>query len=205
MEEIFVKNRRIYRFITTDFRTNTYIVTGDKNIIIDPGELTEEMEEILYSHQPLYVILTHGHFDHIGGVKWIKRKFKKVEVAIHERDKDMLLNPLLNLSIFTGRVIKSPSCDILLKEGDFEGMEILHTPGHTEGSVSILGNGFIFTGDTLFIESIGRTDIPGGSQKKLEKSIRRIRDMVPEDFLVLPGHGNFGTMEDVLHFNPFVE
>ena len=205
MEEISIKDRKIYRFITTDFKTNTYVLTDGHNIVIDPGELTLELEQFLYHNSPSHIILTHGHFDHIGGVKWLKRKFPKVKVCIHKKDAKLLSNPFLNLSAFTGRVVRSFSQDLLLEEGDFLNFKIIHTPGHSRGSIVLIGEGFCFSGDTLFIESIGRTDIPGASFKTLLRSLERLKKEIPETFFVFPGHGIYAPMKSVLDFNMFIQ
>ncbi len=185
----------IKTFITGILNTNTYILEGKKgSIIIDPGAFVK-IECV-----PRYVINTHGHFDHIKGNREYKERYG-AKICIHFYDNDFLGSPEKNGSILFGEEIISPEGDVFLKDGDtfvFEDKEfkILHTPGHTPGSISIIYKEFIFTGDTLMMFGVGRTDFYGGSLELLEKSIQRIFS-IQENLVVLPGHGPKGRLKEI--------
>jgi len=121
----------------------------------------------------------------------------------------MLLEPTANLSVFMGKKIISPDADKLLKEGDLlrldsEVLQVLETPGHTPGGISLAAPGLLFSGDTLFFESIGRTDLPGGDHEQLLQSIRNKLMVLPPETIVLPGHGESTTIEHESQFNLFL-
>ena len=185
--------------------TNCYIVFDDeekKAVIIDPadeaGLLISGLEELKVS--PCAILLTHGHFDHIQAVPEIKEKFH-VPVYVHAADEEMLKDPAM---------FGMPSVKIFLKEDDvrlyggetlsFPGLsfDVIHTPGHTKGSVSYYMKepGILFSGDTLFCHSWGRTDFPGGSEKEIFASIREKLLPLPEETLVLPGHNSETTIKE---------
>lgn len=160
--------------------TNCYLLTlDDELLIIDPGGEPEKiLEEIKNQKAKLkYIINTHGHPDHTFGNERI-RKETTAPILIHEAEKDFI----------------KFKADNFLKQGDkikigniF--LKVLHTPGHTRGSICLLGENFIFTGDTLFKEGFGRTDLPGGSQKDLEKSLEKLKEILKPGMVVYPGHG----------------
>uniref|UniRef100_A0A7C4UDN3 MBL fold metallo-hydrolase n=1 Tax=candidate division WOR-3 bacterium TaxID=2052148 RepID=A0A7C4UDN3_UNCW3 len=185
----------IKNFITGSLSTNTYIIEGKGgSIIIDPGSFVE------VEKTPKFIINTHGHFDHIKGNRVYKEKFG-ANICIHLYDNDFLTSPVYNGSILFDENVVSPPGDIFLKDGDsfiFEDEEfrILHTPGHTPGSICILYKEFIFTGDTIMMFGIGRTDFYGGSEELIKKSIERILK-IEENLIVLPGHGPKGRLNDL--------
>lgn len=183
--------------------TNCYIVICEGSreaIVIDPGFDESDEEMVLGRVRELkvavkYIINTHGHADHISGNSKVKME-TGAKIAIHAYDADMLLDPRKNLSMLIGSNIVSPPPDIVLQDGDeilFGDLKIkvLHTPGHSPGSISLYleEKGVIFTGDTLFAGSIGRTDIPGASYRKLISSIREKLLKLPDETRVYPGHG----------------
>jgi glyoxylase-like metal-dependent hydrolase (beta-lactamase superfamily II) len=193
--------------------TNCYLVYCERTrqcAVIDPGAEPERIfleiaEEDLH---PIVLINTHGHLDHIGANKDIKDHFG-VPLYIHGGDSPMLGKVQeLELSLFLGAK-DSPPADHLLKDGedikigDFS-LRVLHTPGHSPGSISLLGDGVLFSGDTLFMEGVGRTDLPGGSQKQLERSIREKIMTLPDEIVVLPGHGPHTTIGQEREGNPFL-
>ncbi len=174
---------------------NTYIISSKNNsIIIDPGDewnlIKEHIEKM--NLKVNLIICTHCHIDHIKDVKEISDYFSS-PVAISEYEKDFLENDELNLSLFFGIKFKRFSPTQLLQDnakikiGD-EYLEIIHTPGHTPGSICIKGDSFIITGDTLFKNSFGRTDLPGGNYEELINSIKNKLLKFPDNFIVYPGH-----------------
>lgn len=199
--------------------TNCYIVSCERTreaLVIDPGLSINEVENFLKeimknSLQVKYIVNTHGHMDHISGNALIKER-TGAKIMIHEYDADMLINPIENLSGIMGLSITSPPPDLTLKDGDkirigdLE-IEVLHTPGHTPGSISLYyrNEGVIFTGDTLFAGSIGRTDFPGSSYRMLIKSIRERLLILPDETIVYPGHGEATTIGRERRWNPFLK
>ncbi len=154
------------------------------------------------------ILLTHGHYDHLGAVSEMKAKYG-CPIMIHRLDADCLTNPMLNLSALTGDALVCPKADRLLEDGDsirvgnLE-MKVLHTPGHTRGSICFLLENMIFGGDLLFYGSIGRTDLPGGSFEEIEKSISKRIYSLPEDWIIYPGHGEPTSVGFEKKHNAFV-
>lgn len=203
----------VRKFVLGYLTTNCYVVScpvEKEAIVIDPGG---EVESLLnYLHQEglslKYIVNTHGHGDHIQGNGQLKEA-TGAKIAIHERDQAMLKKPAKNLSRYTGKDFASPPADLLLAEGDSvrwgkESLEVIHTPGHTPGGISLVGNGLAFTGDTLFAGSVGRSDLPGGSMTDLLTSIREKLLVLPPETRVLPGHGPETTIGAEKESNPFL-
>ena len=174
---------------------NTYVVGlegVDQCIVIDPGAQDLLVAEAVAGRHVAAVLLTHGHFDHILYAQhWLDQGAK---LYVHEADAEMIRQPHLNLAVFVlHQGLRLPHADVLLREGDTvceAGMEmkVLHTPGHTEGSVCYQIDDVLFSGDTLFYKSYGRTDLPGGDEQALGESLSRLMKMEPE-IVVYPGHG----------------
>ncbi len=192
--------------------TNCYLVYCDETracAIVDPGAEHELIFPVIFEEglTPVLLINTHGHIDHIGANKDIKDHFG-VPLYIHAADNPMLSKPQqLELSLFLGAK-DSPPADHFMTDGEVIPigkcfLRVLHTPGHSPGSVSLLGDGFLLSGDTLFMEGVGRTDLPGGSQKQLEQSIREKIMTLPDEIVVLPGHGPHTTIGQERVNNPF--
>lgn len=181
-------------------------------VIIDPGGEPERIKSAVERQQakPLAIVLTHGHYDHLGAVAAMKEHFN-CSILIHEREKDTLTNPIVNLSGLTGENITAPAADKLLKEGDEINvgklkLKVFHTPGHSAGSISLYfedGN-LLFCGDLIFAGSIGRTDLPGGSFEEIERSIRLKVYTLPDDTVIYPGHGEPTKVSVEKKSNPFV-
>lgn len=177
------------------FAVNCYIVDVDNNaIIIDPGSGFEEIEKYLSSKglNPLTIINTHGHYDHIGAVNQLLEKYE-IDFYIHQQEERYLKDCDFNLSLMVAqkayrvndyKIIDSKAVKFFAGLG----LEILHTPGHTPGSISIMGNGWLFCGDLLFKQAAGRTDLPGGDSRELKNSLKKIRKM-DRNLVIYPGHG----------------
>jgi hydroxyacylglutathione hydrolase len=189
--------------IVGGLETNCYLVYCPDTkacAVVDPGAEADKVYPIIAEEalRPIVLINTHGHIDHIGANRDIKDKYR-VPLLIHAGDKD-LLGKMQNLeiSLFLGAQ-DSPPADRLIADGEEIGigngkLRVLHTPGHTPGGVCLLGDGFLLAGDTLFFEGVGRTDLPGGNQKQIEASIRNKLMVLPDDTVVLPGHGPLTTI-----------
>jgi len=172
-------------------QTNTIVITHkNTTIVVDPACSDLASLGILKGH--LYVVLTHGHWDHILGVPLMPVE----TVYIHRGDVPMLSDPMLNGSLrgifapITVSVKPSPMCEGVHALGDIS-FTVYHTPGHTPGSISLYfpGEGIAIVGDFLFADGIGRTDLPGGSSAKMRMSIRKFMKAIPGDTLIYPGHG----------------
>jgi glyoxylase-like metal-dependent hydrolase (beta-lactamase superfamily II) len=192
---------------------NCYIVSCDdtkESLVIDPGDNIEIILEKIEQEnlQVKYIVNTHGHADHIGANNILKNK-TNAAIAIHSDDAPMLNNPKLNLSVYIGASIISDSADIILNAGDTitignVNLFVLHTPGHTKGGICLLTEGALFSGDTLFAESIGRCDFPDGSMNDLIHSIQSQLMNLPDDVKVYPGHGPVTTIGWERTHNPYL-
>ncbi len=194
--------------------SNCYIIYDSETLeglIVDPGDEAENiLSEIENSKLSIkYIVNTHGHYDHIGANQELKSKLG-AEILVHEADGCLLENPMLNLSFLKPAISNvQHTPDRLLKEGDVItvgviSLEVIHTPGHTRGSICLLGDQFILTGDTLFQGSIGRTDLPGGSYDAIIASVNEKLQSLPENIKVFPGHGPPTTIGEEKLNNPFM-
>lgn len=169
--------------------------TGEA-LVIDPADDVERLTLFARQHgvEIIYILNTHAHTDHVmGNAETVRRTGAKI--IIHEAESYPLSHPSFDqLSAFHAE--PSPPADILVKDGDTIqvgdlGLKVIHTPGHSPGSISLCLEDMVFTGDTLFVGAVGRTDLPGGSRETLEASIRHRLFTLPDDTAVLPGH-NYG-------------
>ena len=202
--------RLIKKIVVGGLETNCYIFADCDNketALIDPGSDGEGIinSEIKKNGLKLKCIInTHGHGDHISS----NGKFK-VPIYIHKLDADFLGNSELNLSAAFGFAIKSPPASRFLEDGniievgDFK-LRVIHTPGHTPGSISLFTDGVVFTGDTLFMGGVGRTDFPYGSTEQLLNSIKYKLFTLDERTVIYPGHGPPSTIEKEKRENYFV-
>lgn len=204
------------RWILGELASNAYLLGDEVNkvaLVIDPGGDPWEIIDFLNRNalDLKYILNTHGHADHIAGNAILKKAYENAKILVHEEDAPMLTSPALNLSIWLGSVISSPKADICLNNGDLIELgnlkiEVIHTPGHTPGSVCfyIKDEGVLFSGDTLFCRSVGRTDFPGSSWEALISSIRNKLFRLPKLTKVYPGHGEETTIEEEMYGNPFL-
>lgn len=201
-------------------QTNCYVVINEENkecFIIDPGASAKQLAERIRKDEltPVAVLLTHGHFDHAGAAEELAKEFD-IKVYAHEAEKDTLENPQKNVSWMVG-ASETYHVDVYLKDDEvitlagFE-IKVLHTPGHTEGGCCyyVSAEDVIFTGDTLFAQSVGRTDFPGGSMSQIVRSITEKLMSLNEpgnletDIMVYPGHNDPTTIETERMNNPYL-
>jgi glyoxylase-like metal-dependent hydrolase (beta-lactamase superfamily II) len=198
--------------------TNCYLVACKKTLealVIDPGFKDDETGKVLdeidkFGVRVRYIVNTHGHVDHTSGNGALK-KASGAEIMIHENDAEILNNPWKNLSKMLGLAADSPPADRLLSDGDLIKvgrlkLKVIHTPGHTAGSISLYcgSERVVFTGDTLFAGSIGRTDLPDSSFKEIMQSLRDKLMRLPDQTVAYPGHGEKTTIGKEKLENPFV-
>ncbi|MBP2628206.1 MAG: beta-lactamase domain protein [Firmicutes bacterium] len=205
---------KIIRLEVGPIGTNCYIVYCMKTLqgaVIDPGGNGKEIIGILNrDHIKLVCILnTHGHADHIVANDEIKEA-TGAPVYIHGADAKMLISAQGNLSSYLGNNFTCHPADRLLNDGEkfmvgeIE-FQVFHTPGHTPGGICFTANDVLFSGDTLFEQSVGRTDFPGGSHRQLISSIKNKLLVLADHITVLPGHGGATTIGDERHNNPFIQ
>lgn len=185
--------------------TNCYLLADENSralAVIDPGDdISQTLLRLCVDNgwEVRYIFLTHGHYDHVGGVAALRQTFPDVPVCLHPEDTngtDRLL-PTASLGPLTlwrdGEVVSLGALQV----------EVLHTPGHTRGSVTLRCRDALFTGDTLFAGSCGRTDFPGGSLEQMGVSLKRLGTLEGE-LRVFPGHGTFTSLEKERKENPYL-
>lgn len=192
---------------------NAYIITDratGRTAVIDPGTdnpvLTNALRRIP-REQLQYILLTHGHFDHIGGAAALQREFD-LPVICHELEATVVTDPYGNASAFFGIPLTVPKISQVVRDGDILSLgettlHVLHTPGHTPGGVCYQTEDLLFSGDTLFCGSVGRTDLPGGSSSTLNTSLQRLSALKGE-YVIYSGHGEPTTMSSERMHNPWL-
>lgn len=201
----------VTKFVVGPLPTNCYLLTDDRtgaSAVIDPGYMSEELRGAVQKSDVQMILLTHGHWDHIAGVEELQ-KLTGAKLIIDVDDELFLTDSSLNLSVeLTGRPLAPLHADRTVSEGD--GIQlgdltihVLHTPGHTIGSCCYQVEDTIFTGDTLFKLSAGRTDFPTGSYPQILSSLKRLCSL-EGDYHVYPGHEGVTTLAYERRNNPFV-
>lgn len=193
------------------YQANCYIVYDEKTMkgfIIDPGGDGADILDIMMNKgiTAEFIILTHGHFDHTGAVNELKRE---LNIPVHMNERDLCFVSGDGNSKRLPPYSEKIGIDKLIADGDIlrygdETLNIIETPGHTMGSIAVCTCGCLFTGDTLFAGSVGRTDLPGGSQAALEKSIKSKLMVFPDETRVYPGHGPSTTIGYERVENPYL-
>jgi glyoxylase-like metal-dependent hydrolase (beta-lactamase superfamily II) len=208
----------VTRITSRMFAVNTYIVhLPDRRdcVVIDPGFDVDRILQRLFDTRltPAAILNTHGHIDHISGNEALKRQWPGCPLVIGEFEADKLIDPMRNLSGLYGTPVVSPSADRLVRDGErleFGGMGFTtrFTPGHSSGHVVFVWQGsmpwLVFGGDVLFAGSVGRTDFPDGDFEQLRASIHEHLFTLPDDTVVLPGHGGPTTVGQERRENPYV-
>ncbi|MGP1470975.1 MAG: MBL fold metallo-hydrolase [Schwartzia sp. (in: firmicutes)] len=203
---------KIQSLVVGPVAANCYLLSdeGGKGIVIDPGgDAPAILDTIRKEHITVEAILnTHGHSDHIAANDAV-RNATGAPLYIHAADEHMLTDPRANLSLFMGGNVVSRPAEHHLKEGDIlcvgaMALKVLHTPGHSPGGVCFAGEGVLFSGDTLFADSIGRTDFPGGSLPQLIGVIKEKLMALPDDTVVYAGHGPSTTIGRERQYNPYL-
>jgi glyoxylase-like metal-dependent hydrolase (beta-lactamase superfamily II) len=200
------------RMILGPLRTNCYIIWENYDaVVIDPGASGEKIAQWL-TEQKLNlnkILLTHSHFDHIGGVKELKESFMKAEIVIGTNEAHKLTEKRMHFPYPVNKEAYSGlSADITVSQGDTVNagtmcFSVLDTPGHTAGGVCYICNDWIFSGDTLFYQEVGRTDLDGGDYNSLLISLKKLNDL-QGNFRIFPGHDRETTLDNERKFNPYV-
>jgi hydroxyacylglutathione hydrolase len=203
----------IHKIAAGIYAVNCYVVYSESTksaIVVDPGGDSDDIIKFIDENNLdlNYIVLTHGHGDHIGGVAELK-KYYKVPIMIHEKDAEIIKDCNLNLSNMMAMGCVEITPDIELKDNDiieFGELKaiVLHTPGHTKGGISLKLNNNVISGDTLFKGSIGRSDLYGGDHEVLLNSIKSKLLSLPEDTKVFPGHGAPTFIKFEKYNNPFL-
>ncbi len=201
----------IKTFCSVRFPENCYgVILKNDIILVDPGEFTPELENFvkLNINRIKYILLTHMHFDHICGAADVKRLCPNAKIVIHSLDAEGLSDSVKSLAVYFGLEQKNTVADIFCNDLDvldlgYAKINVLHTPGHSEGSVCYMIENSIFCGDTIFEGSCGRTDFPGGSSYILSQSLKKLKEL-DGDFKLYPGHGNPTTLNNERLYNPYM-
>lgn len=180
----------------------------NQSALVDCNEFSQKMIDMIGDTDLKYILLTHGHFDHIIGVKSVKEKYG-AQVVISKEDEPMLNSSKLSLAVFCNAPQNNVDADIIVKDGDEitlgeTKIKVMATPGHTSGSVCYIAENCIFSGDTLFYCSCGRTDFPSGSPEQMMSSLQKLKAL-DGNYKVYTGHNNLTTLDFERKNNPYMK
>lgn len=180
----------------------------NQSALVDCNEFSQKMIDMIGDTDLKYILLTHGHFDHIIGVKSVKEKYG-AQVVISKEDEPMLNSSKLSLAVFCNAPQNNVDADIIVKDGDEITLgeikiKVMATPGHTSGSVCYIAENCIFSGDTLFYCSCGRTDFSSGSPEQMMSSLQKLKAL-DGDYKVYTGHNNLTTLDFERKNNPYMK
>lgn len=205
---------KVVKYVLGMLKTNCYFVinmVSNQVIIIDPADQAASIRQKIEEKQwkPVAVLLTHGHYDHIMAAKELSEEYN-IPLYASEAEVELLQNPEINMS-FTMNHNYSLTPDVLVKDNEILNLanmkiKVLQTPGHTAGGVCyyLYENDVLFSGDTLFFESVGRTDLPTGNSAQLFESIRNKLMVLKDEIEVYPGHGQYTTIAHERSHNPYL-
>lgn len=207
----------IIKLILGNLGTNCYVVIDEqtrKSAVIDPADYGKELKYVLENNNISsvdFILLTHGHYDHIWGVKDLKNDYPDAKIAIHSLDEECLRDEqksLKDTSVYALQPKLNLNADVILEESDVIKLgslelEVIHTPGHTPGSICFVCSDVIFSGDTLFCKTVGRTDFLGGNMDDMLKSLKKLGSL-KGDYKVLPGHSIETSLEMERHHNRYM-
>ena len=193
---------KVYALPLGDYQTNCYIVHNEGSTtcaVIDPGYYSEDILDFCRDKglSVAAILLTHGHFDHVGAVKELAAE---AECPVYLHEADLAMPPMMTAGKLYYTNAYHEGDTVTVADVTFT---VLHTPGHTPGSVCLMADGHLFTGDTLFAMSCGRTDLPGGSWKTIQDSLKRLSSL-EGNFWVHPGHGESTTLSQEKQYNPYM-
>ena len=203
----------IKTFVEPPIDNNNYLIVDEKTkdaALIDCSSIDDRIDEEIEKQGASlkYILLTHGHFDHIAGIR--PNRFKNnPQIVMHKADLDWLNNANQYLPMFGMPEITIPKVDIFVEDGDTIQLgsleiKVLHTPGHTQGGVCYLVDGNLFSGDTIFREAVGRCDLEGGNFNQIVESIEDKIFTLPSETVIYPGHGNITSVEWEKEHNRFL-
>ena len=203
----------IKTFVEPPIDNNNYLIIDEETknaALIDCSSIDERIDEEIEKQGAnlKYILLTHGHFDHIAGIR--PNRFKNnPQIVMHKADSDWLNNANQYLPMFGMPEITIPKVDVFVDDGDTIQLgsleiKVLHTPGHTQGGVCYLVDGNLFSGDTIFREAVGRCDLEGGNFNQIVESIENKIFTLPPETVIYPGHGNITSVEWEKEHNRFL-
>ena len=199
---------RVIKYVAGAYRTNVYLVYDEETkeaFIVDPGyEFPKIYDDIqTFGLKPMCILLTHGHGDHTGGIGLLKKTYPDIKLIASAKERKFLYNRSFSLGKGGIRADIEVSDGDELEIGNIK-LKFISTPGHTPGGMCILMDDILFSGDTLFRMSVGRTDLPGGDEKTLLSSVKEKLMILPDETVVLPGHMEETTIGIERRYNPFV-
>ena len=200
-----MKVKKFEQFFDPSFSENTYLVSNkDKCFLVDPGMIGPELKEELAKYTLEFVILTHGHSDHFLGIDDLD-----VPIYISSIDIKLVRNPEYSYATYMNSTKTYPNKTFIdineLPKFDGETFKVISTPGHTKGSVCVQIRDKMFTGDTLFVNTIGRTDLFSGNMSDMTKTLKELKSSISKNTIIYPGHGGYAKFKTNLEMNPYLK